>query len=296
MKTVVFLMMMWAILGTTKGDDPVHTRETITHTSAAPPKTPPMEQLVKRERDTICLPEDHTFLRMRIPFHEYLEKGKEVLSSISDALGYFGTASDPMDLQARRTCEAAQMTSNICRLTGVTALTEEEDIATYQTLAIRTVELLAKATEMEFQFREQDIHSQKDEVLTLTWSRLNELVPWNLNAKDSGNIGVPTYDGNSRSFRMPLYPTFRPAIWENLISNLPKSSDKKRIVFTVEQLKKFWVTLASILDKANELLKNYEVLIQQISVNRFPIKTLNLYSDLALINTSLTNMPPNFNA
>jgi hypothetical protein len=289
-------LVLWVIIGTTKGEAPTHTSETIVHGSAATPKTPPLEHLIKRERDTICLPEDHTFFRLRIPFHEYLEKGKEVLSLISDALGKFGTETDPIDLQARRTCDAAQMTSGMCRLAGVTALTTEEDIAAFDTLGIRTIELLAKATELEFQFREQDIHSQKDEVLTLKWNSLNTLVRWNLNAKDSGNVGVPTYDGNSKSFRMPLYPTFRPSIWENLITNLPKSNDKKQIVFTADNLKKFWATLASILDKANELIKNYEVLVQQISVNRFPIKTLNLYTDLALINVSLTNMPPNFNA
>jgi hypothetical protein len=201
-----------------------------------------------------------------------------------------------MDLQARRTCLANKMTNGLCQLAGVIQLTTEEDIATYQALGIRVVELLSKATEMEFQFREQDIHSQRDEVLTLKWNRLDQLVPWNLAAKDSGNIGMPTYDGNAKSFRMPLYPTFRPSIWDNLVSTLPKSADKTKIAFTLDQLKKYWVTLASILDKANELIKNYEVLVQQISDNRFPMKTLNLYTDLALINSSLTNMPPNFNA
>lgn len=257
---------------------------------------PVSEQLVKRERDVICLPEDHTFLRMRVPFLEFLEKGQDVLSMISDGFGNFGTASDTMDLKARRLCDVAHMQEGICKLTGVIPLTAEEDVAAYQSLGIRAIELLARATELKFQFIEQDVHSQRDEVLSLKWEKLDQLVPWNLQAKDSGNIGVPTYDGNSRAFRMPIYPTFRPAIWDNIITNLPKSADQKKLKFTAEQLPKFWVTLGSILDKAEQLLENYEILTQQISANRFPIKTLSLYTDLNLINTSLTNMPPNFNA
>ena len=291
----IFVILVWAIIGTTYAQD-VTKEAANAPPNASPTKTPVMEQLIKRERDTICLPEDHVFLRMRIPFHEYLEKGKDVLSSISDALGNFGAASDPLDLQARRNCVTAHLLNGICKLTGVTALTAEEDVATFQSLGIRTIELLAKATELEFQFREQDIHSQKDEILTLKWSRLDILVPWNLAAKDSGSIGTPSYDGMSKSFRMPLYPTFRPTIWDNLIKSLPRAAGNTTIVFTLDQLRKFWVTLASILDKANELLNNYETLVQQISINRFPIKTLNLYTDLAMMNSSLTNMPPNFNA
>lgn len=279
------VILSWAVLGTTKAEA---TSEAVTPVAV-------VEQLVKRQQDTICIPEDHVFLRMRVPFLDFLEKGDTILNSLSDALAKFGTSTDTLDLRARRTCQATQMEDGICKLTSVTALTKEEDVAAYQTLGIRTIELMAKTSELKFQFEESDVHSQRDQVLTLKWDKLEQMAPWNIQAKDSGNIGVPTYDGNTRSFRMPIYPTFRPSVWDQLMKNLPTNANKE-IVFSSEQLPKYWITISAILDKANELLRNYEVLVQQISLNRFPIKTLNLYTDLALINSSLTNMPSNFNA
>lgn len=279
-------MVLWLALGATKAESKPGDAETDVA----------VEQLVKRERDTICLPEDHTFLRMRVPMQDFLEKGESVLNMLSEALGHFGTAKDTLDLQGRRICVEAHMQDGICKLTGVTALTAEEDVAAYQAIGVRTIELLMRATEMKFQFQEQDVHSQKEEVLTLKWDNLNKIAPWRTTAKDSGSLGQPLYDGTTKSFNIPIYPTFRPTIWTTLIANLPKSNDKTKITFTADQLKKYWITLASLLDKTDELLDNYEILINQISVNRFPIKAINLYTDLAWLNTSLTNMPSGFHA
>lgn len=252
------------------------------------------EKVIKKERGTICLPEDHVFLRMRIPFLEFMSQGHETLIQISDALGKFGSAQDQADVVNHRNCDNSQLENGLCKLTGVTALTDTAEIAAYNSIALRAIELSNRIGELKIHFRSGDIHSQKEEVLSLSWKKLEELVPWQGQVKDSGHLAQPSYNGNSKSFTLSLYPSFKPAIWTTLTTHLPKTNNV--ITFTRETLKNYFPTLTTILDRTDNLLDQYEQVMDQIKNNRFPIKMMNLYFDLAHIKVALTNMPPGFEA